>query len=126
MKNKTKRLYLRFTEDEIEMIRKKSEKYQTMSGYLREALKEFSDSNAKQRLEIRKNLADKYSDFDEKLAHLGGNLNQTMRRINEVARADGPVVFLLKNDMLPLVKNAYSLLNEFRIELRKITKYALK
>lgn len=126
MKNKTKTIRLRVTDEEYMILKKKSEKFQTVSGYLRCAISEFSDADVRMKLDLRKNIAEKYSAIDEKLAHLGGNLNQTMRKINELSKAGLPTATILRREMLPKVQACYDLCFEFRRELEKTTRGVLK
>lgn len=122
---KTKRLYIRLTEEELEAIREKSFKFSNMSAFIKEAVKEFSNSSIKENLELRKELTDTYKRLDEKLAHVGGNLNQAMRRINESAKAGYPFDAILKNDFMPNMHDTYNLCMEIRKQLFEITsKYA--
>ena len=122
IKNKTRRLYIRLTEDQFNEIRRRSEPFQTMSAFINAAITEFSDTSAREKLESRKRLADLFSRFDEKLAHLGGNLNQAMRRINENVKVDTSFHSLLMNDYMLRMGECHSLLIMLRKELYDITK----
>lgn len=118
MKNKTKQLHIRLTEDELSDIKKRSLQFPSLSDFVIKSIKEFSDKNAHVKLEERSRLARFYSSFDEKLAHVGGNLNQAMRRINEYSNAGNPVHLLLKNELAPAVSECHALCNEIRVALR--------
>lgn len=96
-----------------------------MTNFINHAIKEFSDSSTKDRLVAAKQLAMLYSSIDSKLAHVGGNLNQAMRRINETAAAGQPLGVLLKAELAPKVGECMELCSELRLHLRDVTsKYA--
>lgn len=64
------------------------------------AIAEFSDINAIERLSMQKDIALLYRSIDEKLAHIGGNINQSMRRINEASIAGIPWAITFKEQMI--------------------------
>lgn len=96
-----------------------------MSAFIKEAVKEFSNSSIKENLESRKELTETYKKIDEKLAHVGGNLNQAMRRINESAKAGYPFDGIFKEYFIPSMQDTYNVCMELRKEIFDITsKYA--
>ena len=97
-----------------------------MSNFIVQALNEFSDSTAKEKIEVSKRLAELYVSIDAKLAHIGGNLNQAMRRINEINQAGLDYSSLLKDKLLPEVQSCTSLCIEVRKLLSDITLNAVR
>lgn len=90
------------------------------------AIREFSDTTARDRQESVKSLTELYTAIDSKLGHVGGNLNQAMKRINETSQAGLPINALLRDPLLPTVKECYELCLEIRKQLFDITKTAVK
>lgn len=123
---KTKRLYLRLTEEDFNAIREKSAPFSGMSAFVAQAIKEFSNTSMKENLQSRRRLAEIYKQFDEKLAHVGGNLNQAMRRINESAKAGYPFDAIFANDFMPRVEELYILYMDLRKELQELTQTRLR
>lgn len=121
MERKTKRFYLRLTESELESIRERAKPFGSMSNYIMESLEEFSDFTSREKLNLRKSLAELYISLDAKFAHIGGNLNQAMKRINENAQAGLPYGNLLKNDLYPIIDNCRNEYSILRNLLKDIT-----
>lgn len=93
---------------------------------MNQAIKEFSDTTSRERLEIEKNLALLYADIDAKLAHAGANLNQAMRRINETAQAGLDYRQLLIKQLAPEVQMCNEVCLEIRNVLKDITYKTIK
>lgn len=126
MEKKTKIVKLRLTPSQLEGIKSRSKPFGTMSNFIVQALNEFSDSTAKEKIEVSKRLAELYVSIDAKLAHAGGNLNQAMRRINEINQAGLDYSSLLKDKLLPEVQSCTSLCIEVRKLLSDITLNAVR
>ena len=97
-----------------------------MSEFVAQAIKEFSNTSMKENLENRNRLAEIYRRFDEKLAHVGGNLNQAMRRINETAKAGRSFDAIFQYDFMPRVEELYILYMDLRKELQELTEKGLR
>lgn len=122
---KTKQLHFRLTEDDFNSLRERSAPFSSMSEFVAQAIKEFSNTSMKENLQSRRRLAEIYKRFDEKLAHLGGNLNQAMRRINESAKAGYPFDAIFSSDFMPRVEELYILYMDLRKELQELTQTRL-
>lgn len=123
---KTKEIHFRVTAEEYKYISEKADTFSSITSYVMSAIKECSNTSIRENLESRKQLAEIYKKFDEKLAHVGGNLNQAMRRINEAANAGYPYNRLLSDEFMPRVQECYALSMEMRKELLELTKNCLK
>lgn len=121
MENKTKILKLRLTPSRMEEVRRRSKPFGTLSNFINQAINEFSDTTAKDRLDNSKKIAQLYAEIDAKLAHVGGNLNQAMRRINERAVAGLDYTALLSKQLIPEIESCKQLCVEVRKSLRDIT-----
>lgn len=125
-RNKTRQINLRLSNEDLIQIKKRSSQFDTMTHFINEAIKEFSDTTVTEKLETRKKLAELYKALDEKLAHVGGNLNQAMRRINESAKANLPYGSIMLKELMPKVQDCYQLCLQLRHELEEITRHWAK
>lgn len=125
MEKKTSVLKLRISPLTLDEIRKKSASFGSMSNYVLQALKEFSDTTSREKIEISKSLAEQYVHLDMILAHIGGNINQAMKRVNERRSAGIEYDSLLITKLLPELLNCMKICNETRSLLKYLTyKYA--
>lgn len=99
----------------------KSEPFGSISNYLEQAVSEFSDATARDKLAAATKLAEIFVRLDSNLAHIGGNLNQAMHRINENAIAGLPNSHLLLNKALPEIQACKELCDSVRLEIRQLT-----
>lgn len=109
------------TPEDLESLKKMAAGFNSVSHYLREAIKEFSGQSPKDRIETRRKIAEYYISIDAKIAHIGGNLNQAMQRCNESAKAGLPTATILINHVLPKVQDTYSMLIEMRRSLNDLS-----
>ncbi len=121
-KNKTKRLFIRVTEDIHTEIKNRAKKFDSISHFVFTAIQSFTDTTIKERMEAKKQLAEFYCKYDKHLAHIGGNLNQAMKRVNEASIAGLPTQALILNNLMPSINECHSLLIEMRKELYETTR----
>ena len=89
MNRRNRRIELRLTEQEAEYIREKSSGYSSVSHYIREAIAEFSDTDAKKRLELINELGGLYKSFHNELFHVSANLNHSRYPHKKLCRKRG-------------------------------------
>lgn len=83
--NKTKKIEVRVTEEEYNRIKFISQKFNGgISQYVMNALAEFSDTNVKERMDAVKELCNLFVKFRDELSHLGSNINQIARHLNQM------------------------------------------
>ena len=87
MNQRTKYFQLRLTPEEYASLKEKSAPYTSVSHYIRSAIAEYSDINAKQKLQLLNDLGEFYQKFQNELSWAGGNLNQSVKRANELSVA---------------------------------------
>ena len=97
-----------------------------MSCYIRTALKEYSDVNAKQRLELINDLGAFYRKFQNEESWAGGNLNQSVKRANEPSVTGLFSQAYLQEVLLPVIMDTRKTLNEIKRELYAVTKKATR
>ncbi len=121
-RKKTKRIYLRITETELRSIKNRASKFQSVTQFIFSAIEAFEDTTIQDRMDAVKRLAQYYSKTDEKLAHIGGNLNQAMRRVNEAAKAGTPTQALILNGLMKEIRQCHQVCNLLRKELSEETR----
>ncbi len=126
MKRRNKRIELRLTEQEADYIRVKSMSYSSVSHYIREAITEFSDTDSRKRLELINELGSLYKAYHNELYHISANLNQAMKRANELAVAGILTKGYVEKEMQPAVRATQAMISTIRDELLDVTKKATK
>ena len=126
MKQRTERFEMRLTPDEIAGIREKSKRYHSVSNFIRMAVNEFSDTDAKTRLELCNDTARLCRRFQDELSWMGSNLNQTVKRANELAVAGILTESYFKDILTPMIENVARLVKSIKEEQAHIAKKATK
>lgn len=124
MNRRIKRIELRLTEAEAEFIREKSKDYRSVSQYIRDAVAEFSDTDAKRRLELINELGKFYRENHNELFHLSANLNQVVKRANELAVAGLLSKSYLEKTVIPVIQGIEGTVLVIRSALLDVTKTA--
>lgn len=125
MQLRNRRTEVRLTEDEYARIKKQSANFGSIGHYIRSAIKEFSDINAKQKFDMMNELAAFYRAYRDDISHISGNLNQSVKRANELAVAGLLPPAYFSQVLMPEIENTKKILNNLYQELTKITKKAL-
>ena len=123
MNQRTKHFQLRLTPEEAHQLREKSKSYSSVSH---SAVAEYSDINAKQRLELINELGTFYRKFQNELSWAGGNLNQSVKRANELSVAGLLSQAYLQEVLLPVITETHKTLDEIKRELYAVTKKTAK
>ncbi len=126
MKQRTERFEMRLTPDEIAGIREKSKRYHSVSNFIRMAVNEFSDTDAKTRLELCNDTARLCRRFQDELSWMGSNLNQTVKRANELAVAGMLTESYFKDILTPMIENVARLVKSIKEEQAHIAIKATK
>lgn len=126
MNHRTKYFQLRLTPEEYETLRSKAAKYNSVSEYIRTALQEFSDIDTQQRIEMMTVLGKFYQDYNNRLSWTGSNLNQTVKRANELSIAGQLTGAYITTVLLPVIQETNTLISEIKRQLLTITKTATK
>lgn len=118
---KTKSIIFRVSESEHEAIVRQSKPYQSITNYIKTSLREFSNLTHKEKIEASKEMIKLYREANVHLAHIGGNLNQTVHRINELSKGGVDVTPIIINEIYPQVQQVYSFCLMLQGELLRIT-----
>ncbi len=126
MNPRTKYFQLRLTQEEYDFLKEKSKDYSSVSHYIRSAIKEYSDINAKQKLQLLNDLGLFYRKFQDELSWAGGNLNQSVKRANELSVAGLLSATYISEVLKPSIDSTRKTLESIKRELLNVTKKAIK
>lgn len=124
MNQRTKRIEIRLTEVEYSHIKSKAESYNSIGQYIRSAIKEYSDVDAKQKLRLIEDLGNFYRESRSDLSHIGGNLNQSVKRANELAVAGLLSGSYISQVLMPEIVKTRKVLDSLQRQLSSLTKKA--
>lgn len=125
-RQRTKVFQLRLTPDEAALLKEKSEPYGSVSHYIRCAVAEYSNIHVRQRLELIQELGMFYRKFRNELSWVGGNLNQSVKRANELSVAGLLPPSYVREVLLPAILETQRILNGIKRELDVVTQKAVK
>lgn len=127
MTQKTKYIKVRMTPEEQSTLKEKlKEKKMTIATYVRSAMAEYSNTDARQRLELINNLGTFYRKFREELSWAGSNLNQSVKRASELAVAGLLPPSYIREVLMPVILETQKTLNEIKRDLETVTRRAIK
>ncbi len=127
MTQKTKYIKVRMTPEEQSTLKEKlKEKKMTIATYVRSAMAEYSNTDARQRLELINNLGTFYRKFREELSWAGSNLNQSVKRSNELSVAGLLPPSYIREVLMPVILETQKTLNEIKRDLETVTRRAIK
>lgn len=124
--NRTKNFQMRITSDEYEWLKEKSASYTSVTHFVRSTLAEYSNIIIKQKLELINELGSYYRKVQNELSWAGGNLNQSVKRANELAVARLLTPSYIQEVLFPTVQDIQHTINEIKRELYQVTKLATK
>lgn len=119
-KQKTKYIKVRMTLEEVEQFKKKAKEYKTVSLYVRRALEEYSNMNIRQQIELMNDLGTFYQKYQNELSWAGSNLNQAMKRANELSVAGLLAPGYLREVLLPTIQETQHTLTLIKRELETL------
>ena len=126
MKQRTERFEMRLTPEEAAGIREKSKRYHSVSNFIRMAVNEFSDTDAKTRLELCNDTARLCRKFQGELSWMGSNLNQAVKRANELAVAGLLSESYFKDILAPLIEGVEKMIKAVKSEQADIARKAIR
>lgn len=96
------------------------------SQYIRSALREYSDVDVKHKLQLINDLGTYYRQFRDELSWMGGNLNQSVKRANELSVAGLLSPAYISEVLMPAIESTRKTLESLKLELLTVTKKAVK
>ena len=126
MKQRTERFEMRLTPEEAAGIREKSKRYHSVSNFIRMAVNEFSDTDAKTRLELCNDTARLCRKFQDDLSWMGSNLNQAVKRANELSVAGLLSESYFKDILAPMIEGVEKMIKAVKSEQADIARKAIR
>ena len=126
MTQRTKYFQLRLTQEEYDSLKARSSSYTSVSHYIRSAIKEYSDIDAKLKFQLLNDLSSFYRKFQDELSWAGGNLNQSVKRANELAVAGLLSPAYMTEVLMPAINSTRKTLDSIKLELLNVTKIAIE
>lgn len=115
-------IIIRLTVEEHQQLKEKSKTFSSISHYIRSAVRSFDDESASARIDRINNLTLYYEKYHNMLFHVSGNLNQTIKRANELAIAGLLDEQYYQQHVLPSVNAVMSLVVDMRTTLTELTR----
>lgn len=117
-KGKTKRVYVRVTEDERTMIKNKSVNYPSISSLMIDAVKAFDIKQGRNRLDILIDFSSYAQSIETEMARVGNNLNQITHEIHlyKYGGCDLPSI----SELQEVLRKNLELNNRILREIRRI------
>lgn len=119
--HRNKYIKVRMTPEEVREFKEKSAEYKTVSHYVRKALEEYSNVSVRRELELMQELGSFYRRYQSELSHIGGNINQAMKRANELAVAGLLPPSYIREVLLPLIRDTQETVNGIKRQLDILT-----
>lgn len=119
--HRNKYIKVRMTPDEVREFKEKSADYKTVSHYVRKALEEYSNVSVRRQLELMQELSSFYRRYQGELSHIGGNLNQAVKRANELAVAGLLPPSYIREVLFPVIRNTQETVNGIKRQLDILT-----
>ena len=95
----------------------KRQPYQSVSNYIRQAVQEFTHVDVRQQIEMMQDLRAFYRKFQNELSWAGSNLNQSVKRANELAVAGLLAPSYVYEVLLPSIQDMQETLNKLKEDL---------
>jgi len=109
------------TPEEVREFKEKSAEYKTVSHYVRKALEEYSNVSIRRQLELMQELGSFYRRYQSELSHIGGNLNQAVKRANELAVSGLLPPSYIREVLLPVIQDTQETVNGIKRQLDILT-----
>lgn len=119
--HRNKYIKVRMTPDEVREFKEKSADYKTVSHYVRKALEEYSNVSVRRQLELMQELSSFYRRYQGELSHIGGNLNQAVKRANELAVAGLLPPSYIREILFPVIRDTQETVNGIKRQLDILT-----
>ena len=122
MERKTKRLWIRISAQDAELIKQKAVNYKTVSSMIWDAIKQFDDVGTKRKITTLNEMMTFYKKYQQDLAWMGSNFNQVVKRANELAITNELTVPFFENVLYPRIEELQKLLTAIKLEQHQIVK----
>ena len=125
-KYKYKRIEIYLNEKDAALFEKKAAHYKFWGPFIRDAVKQFNDKGTVRKLDALNEMVSLYKKHQDELSWLGGNLNQAVKRANELAKIGKLDQFYYSNLLYPRIKEIQELICEIKDEQKEIVKKLIR
>ena len=121
-----KRIEIYLSPKDAALFEKKAVHYRNWGPFIRDAVKQFNDIATHRKLDALNEMVSLYKKHQDELSWLGGNLNQTMKRANELA-INGKLSLSYYEDILsPQVREIQKFIRDIKDEQHQIAKKLIR
>ena len=120
--NRTKLFNIRLTVEEFNSIKQHCVNFNNISHYIRCAISEFSNQDVKSRMDKIDKLIKLYNEYHNVLFHAAANLNQVVKRANELSLVGILDKDYINNTVMPVASNGVEVIASLRNEMQSIIK----
>lgn len=117
-----KRIEVYLTPKDAALFEKKAVHYKNWGPFIRDAVKQFNDLGTHRKLEALTEMVNLYKKHQDELSWLGGNLNQAMKRANELAQNKELSQSYYDEILFPQIREIQVFLLDIKEELHQIAK----
>jgi len=121
-----KRIEVYLTPKDAALFEKKAVHYKNWGPFIRDAVKQFNDVGTHRKLEALSEMVNLYKKHQDELSWLGGNLNQTAKRANELATRGELSQSFYDDVLFPQVKEIQKLIHDIKEEQHQIAKKLIR
>lgn len=123
---KIHQIHLLLSDRELEMFKDKAKNYDKMSAMIRDAVSQFNDQGTMLRLDSLNALFNLMKTFQYELSREGGNLNQVVKRANELIYSGELSQSYFDKVLLPAISDVQKLIFEIKKQQTVIFKNLMK
>ena len=125
-KYKYKRIEIYLNEKDAALFEKKAAHYKFWGPFIRDAVKQFNDKGTVRKLDALNEMVSLYKKHQDELSWIGGNLNQAVKRANELAKIGKLDQFYYSNLLYPRIKEIQELICEIKDEQQENVKKLIR
>ena len=125
-KYKYKRIEIYLSPKDAALFEKKAVLYKNWGPFIRDAMKQFNDIGTHRKIEALNEMTGLYKKHQQELSWIGGNLNQVVKRVNELAIIGELTQSYFDDVLFPQVREIHSLICEIKDEQYQIVKKIMR
>jgi hypothetical protein len=121
-----KRIEIYLSPKDAALFEKKAVHYKNWGPFIRDAVKQFNDIGTLRRIDALNEMTALYKKYQQELSWIGGNLNQTAKRANELAIIGKLDQFYYDNLLYPRIMEIQKLICDIKDEQSLIVKRLIR
>ena len=121
-----KRIEIYLSPKDAALFEKKAVLYKNWGSFFRDAVMQFNDIGTLRRIDALNEMTALYKKFQQELSRIGGNLNQAVKRANELSVIGRLDQFYYENLLYPRIMEIQELICEIKDEQQQIVKKIIR